>query len=115
MSETLLFRGEVLTVRRMLSPSPPPSAAGLLGNGYLAGEYPGGATTVDGVPQSAEVRVLWRDGNGGRHDGFVVARTVSAADGTWRVDGLNPNLRYDVVGRKNGFNDVIIANVQPKV
>lgn len=83
------------------------------GSGYLAGEYPGGTTTVDGVPQSAEIRVLWRDPNNSYMDGVVVARTVSAADGTWRVLGLNPNLRYDVVGRKDGHNDVIAANVQP--
>jgi hypothetical protein len=45
----------------------------------------------------------------------LVAKTQSAPDGTWRVDGLNPNLRYDVVGRKDGFNDVIVSNVQPVV
>lgn len=85
------------------------------GNGYLAGEYPDGTTTVEGAPQSATVRVLYRPGDGQVGDGMVVASTTSAADGTWRVDGLNPNLRYDVVGRKGGFNDVIVANVQPAV
>ena len=85
------------------------------GNGYLAGNFPGGITTVDGVPVSAEVRVEFRGRAGSISDGFVVAKTLSAPDGTWRVDGLNPSLRYDVVGRKNGFNDVIVANVQPVV
>ena len=85
------------------------------GNGYLAGEHPGGTTTVDGVPQSAQVRVVVRDPKNGPYDGFVAARAHSAPDGTWRVDGLNPNLRNDVIGRKDGFNDVIVSNVQPVV
>ena len=85
------------------------------GRGYLGGEYPGGTTTVDGGPQPAEIRILWRDPSNSHMDGTVVARTFSAADGTWRVDGLNPNLRFDVVGRKDNFNDVIVANVKPKL
>lgn len=87
----------------------------LKGTGYLAGELPGGATMVEGVPTQAEVRVLWRGPAGHPSDGVLVAKTQSAPDGTWRVDGLNPNLRYDVVGRKDGFNDVIVSNVHPVV
>ena len=85
------------------------------GTGYLSGEFPGGTTTVEGVPTQAEVRVLWRGPAGHPSDGVLVAKTQSAPDGTWRVEGLNPNLRYDVVGRKDGFNDVIVSNVQPVV
>lgn len=85
------------------------------GNGYLAGDYPGGITTVEGTPVGALVRVIFRDTAGSIYDGVVVAEARSAPDGTWRVDGLNPNLRYDVVGRKSGFNDVIVSNVQPVV
>lgn len=85
------------------------------GTGFLAGEFPGGTTTVEGVPAQAEVRVLWRGPVGHPSDGILVTKTQSAPDGTWRVDGLNPSLRYDVVGRKDGFNDVIVSNVQPVV
>lgn len=85
------------------------------GNGYLAGEFPDGITTVDAVPTSATVRILYRPAAGAPGDGVLVAETQSAPDGTWRVDGLNPALRYDVVGRKAGFNDVIMANVTPEV
>ena len=99
-------RGRAATSARDLPPR---------GNGYLAGEYPGGTTTVEGAPQSATVRVLYRPAEGRLGDGVVVASTTSAPDGTWRVDGLDPTLRYDVVGRKGGFNDVIVANVQPAV
>lgn len=88
---------------------PPP------GNGYLAGEFPGGITTVDAVPVSATVRVLYRPVPGSLGDGLLIAEVQSAPDGTWRVDGLNPALRYDVVGRKAGLKDVIMSNVQPKV
>lgn len=83
------------------------------GEGYLAGAYPSGVTTVDGVPQSVEVRVIWRGETDHRSDGTVVKKTMSAPDGTWRVDGLDTSLRYDVIGRKGGFNDVIVSNVHP--
>ena len=83
------------------------------GTGFLAGEFPGGAATVEGVPTQAEVRVLWRGPAGHAADGVLVSKTQSAPDGTWRVEGLNPNLRYDVVGRLEGRNDVIASNVQP--
>ena len=85
------------------------------GPGYLAGTFPGGITTVDAVPTSATVRILYRPAAGAPGDGVLVAETQSAPDGTWRVDGLNPSLRYDVVGRKAGLKDVIMSNVQPKV
>lgn len=82
--------------------------------GYLAGTYPDGTTTVEGIPVSATVRVLVRN-PGKASDGFVVMELVSAADGTWRADGLNPALKFDVVGRKDGHNDVIVANVSPSI
>lgn len=90
-------------------------SADFSGSGYLAGKFPKGTTTVDGSPVIATVRVLYRPTEGVPTDGVLVAQTRSAADGTWRVDNLNPALRYDVVGRKAGFNDVIMANVKPKV
>ncbi|MFG9301279.1 hypothetical protein [Pseudomonas aeruginosa] len=83
------------------------------GNGYLAGEFPDGITTVGGAPVAATVRILYRPESAAPGDGVVVAEVQSAADGTWRVDGLNPSLRYDVVGRKSGFNDTIMANIAP--
>lgn len=88
---------------------------GVEGNGYLAGSFPGGITTVDGVPTPATVRVLYRPGPGQPGDGALVAEVQSAADGSWRVDGLDPALKFDVVGRKAWFNDVIMSNVSPKV
>lgn len=84
------------------------------GIGYLAGEFPEGITTVAGAPVAATVRILLRQ-PGSFHDGRTVAEVQSAPDGTWRVDGLNPALRFDVVGRHSGFNDVIVANVSPAV
>lgn len=85
------------------------------GAGYLAGSFPNGITTVEGVPVSAQVRVLLRMPSGDLGDGQVVAFTTSAADGTWNVSGLDPNLRYDVIARKAGQNDVIASNVAPAV
>ena len=84
------------------------------GDGYLAGEFPDGATTVDGAPVAATVRVMVRK-PGDLADGFVVIETQSAPDGTWRVDGLPGRFKYDVVGRKDGFNDVLVADVTPVV
>ncbi len=82
------------------------------GAGYLSGSFPDGVTSVDGAPVAATVRVLVRS-PGKQADGFVVVETQSLADGTWLVDGLPTRLKYDVIGRKNGFNDVIMANVSP--
>lgn len=85
----------------------------LFGSGYLAGEYPGGTTTVEGVPQPAEVRALWRGPAGHPADGAVCGTSTSDNDGTWMVTGLSTDLVYDVVGRKEGYNDVIVAGVSP--
>lgn len=85
------------------------------GNGYLAGEFPDGITTVDGVPVNATVRVLLRTVAGHPGDGSLVAEVESAPDGSWRVDGLSTGFKYDVVGRKAGFNDVIMADISPAV
>lgn len=80
------------------------------GTGYLGGDYPF-QTKVEGVPTSVEIRVLWR--GYGDDDGYLVATTMSKPDGTWRVDNLSPNLKYDVVARRSGFNDLIMTDVTP--
>lgn len=83
------------------------------GHGYLAGEFPGGITSVDGVPTSATVRILYRPGEGEPGDGVVVATTQSGQDGTWRVEGLDTSKLFDVIGRADGFNDVIMSRISP--
>ncbi len=83
------------------------------GPGYLAGTFPEGVTSLDGAPLSATVRVLYRPGSGALGDGALMASVKSAHDGTWRVDGLDPALRFDVVCRLEGFNDLILSNVSP--
>lgn len=88
-------------------PRPPP------GDGYLAGTYPSGITTVDGAPVTAVVRIHLRAPYGTLGDGILVAQTESAADGSWVVEGLDTSLKFDVIGRKDGYNDVIKANVSP--
>ena len=84
------------------------------GPGYLAGSFPGGITTVKGVPTTATIRVHYRPAEGAVGDGILVAQVQSAPDGTWRVDGLNPALKFDVIGRKQGFRDVILPGLSPK-
>ena len=83
------------------------------GTGMLSGEFPDGITTIEGAPVSAEVRVLVRGEFGEAFDGAVVGSTVSASDGTWTVEGLDPDLKFDVVVRKEGYNDVMVTNVSP--
>lgn len=83
------------------------------GIGYLAGAFPDGLTTLKGAPVSANVRVILRSTVDGYGDGTVVAKVKSAADGTWRVDNLPINLKYDVIARYAGENDVIMSNVSP--
>lgn len=90
-----------------------PHQINVSGVGYLSGKFPEGITTIGGVPTSALIRVILRVEPGELGDGTVVAETSSAPDGTWRVDGLDPSLKFDVVGRKENFNDVIVSNVTP--
>ena len=80
------------------------------GPGYLAGEYPGGKTTVNGVPQAATVKVFYELGSG---DWQLAGETVSSIAGAWMVTGVDPDKRFQVLGRLAGYNDVILANVQP--
>ena len=99
--------GEQVTFRQV-------SVVSVKGPGYLAGEFPGGITTVEGAPVSATVRVHYRPAEGYLGDGELVAQVQSAPDGTWRVDNLNPALTFDVIGRLAGYNDVIVAGVKPE-
>lgn len=85
------------------------------GLGYFAGSFPDGLTTIKGVPVSASVRVLLRTPIQGYGDGVVVASTQSAADGTWRIEGLHTHLKYDVVARHNNERDTIASNVSPSL
>lgn len=97
----LFSRGKVRTTSYVGKGLPP------AGTGYLAGQVR--------LPQPvlATVRILYRPAAGALGDGELVAQVITAADGTWRVDNLNTNLRYDVVCRKDGYNDEITASVQP--
>lgn len=96
---------------RMLSP--PEAKPNFKGYGYLSGSFPDGITRVEGVPQAAEIRVLYRPLGDSEIDGYLVAKTVSSPDGTWIIQGLNHNLKYDVICRHEGYNDMILSNVSP--
>lgn len=86
------------------------------GDGFLAGDPPNGLVTLNGIAgvQNAKIRVLWRDATSPYY-GVLVAETLTDVDGRWRVDGLNAQLRYNVTVSKNGFNDLIVADVAPVV
>lgn len=83
------------------------------GPGFFAGEAPDGLTTVVSTPQPAEVRVYWRDPEDAEAEDVFVASTLSASNGTWRIDNLNPELQYVVRGRKAGFDDVTVVGATP--
>lgn len=82
------------------------------GDGYLAGEAPSGLTTLKGDPISATVRVLYRD-EASLCDGVCIATVQSNEFGEWIVEGVNPDAKFDVVGRLADYNDTITANVAP--
>lgn len=116
----VLLRRDVLSGRVVRSKYPLPNRVRvamqklpLAGQGYLAGEFPGGTTTVEGAPTPAEVRAIWRGPAGHPADGAVCGYAQSGVSGTWLIQNLNESLKYDVVGRKEGFNDVIVAGVTP--
>ena len=70
------------------------------GRGYLAGEAPltpdpdepDGRFKILNVPSRGRVSVYERVSM------TCVRSTLSAADGTWRVEYINPDMRYVVIG-----------------
>lgn len=84
------------------------------GNGFLAGDPPNGLVTINNSSPlaAARVRVLLRDEDSPYY-GTIVAETYTDIDGRWIVDDLDENLRYNVTVSKEGFNDLIVANVAP--
>ena len=83
------------------------------GPGFFAGEAPDGLTTIAGTPTSASVRVYWRDPADPQAPDVLVTQTTSAPDGTWRITGLNPALRYVVRAQKSQFDDVTVVGAAP--
>lgn len=84
------------------------------GTGSLSGSYPDGVVSDQGVPVVADIAVLLRMPDSETFDGLVIERTVSSQDGTWLVENLNKNLRFDVIARMPMRNDVIASNITPK-
>jgi hypothetical protein len=79
------------------------------GGGYIAGESPG-LVTVNSVPAERELEVRHRRSR-------MIMRTKSSnSDGTYRIEGLDPNEEFDVIGRdySGTYNDVIVSRVKPK-
>ena len=89
------------------------------GRGYIAGEAPasGDPDAPDGrfkilnVPSRGRVAVLERGA------GRVIAQTLSAPDGTWRIDGLNEEMQFTVMGFDDrGLQNAAIQDwIQPAV
>ncbi|MGN6518774.1 MAG: hypothetical protein ACTHK2_05035 [Dokdonella sp.] len=79
------------------------------GLGFIAGTSPLGLVTVNGSPGAREVEVRHRKTR------MPIATTFSAADGTYRFDGLNPDEEFDVIARDwaGTYNDAILARVKP--
>ena len=44
---------------------------------------------------------------------MLMAEVQSNHAGVWQGDGLDPALKYDVICRAPGYNDMILANVSP--
>ena len=87
----------------------------LTGMGYLGGDFPDYVTKVEGAPAQTEILVFLHRDPGDPGDGKLIKRLTTFQSGSWRVDNLNPDLRYDVVCRYPGYKDEIISNVKPHV
>lgn len=85
------------------------------GQGYFSSSFPNFIVSVEGVPSIGEVRVLQHSTSIIESDGVLVAKTMSDITGQWRIYGLDPETTYDVVCRVDGYNDMIFANVKPKI
>lgn len=93
-----------------------PSASLMLsGNGYLGGDFPDYVTKIEGTPTKTEILVLVHGEMGSDGDGQMVSHIETLDTGSWRVDNLNPDLRYDVVCRYPGYKDEIMSNIKPFV
>ncbi len=79
------------------------------GVGYLAGLLQGRGSV------SGTIRLHYHAPFTQPGDGDLVATTAVASDGSWLIENLNPALKYDVIARSTGFNDVITAGVTPAV
>lgn len=77
--------------------------------GYLAGEYPQGITTKNGIPCKA--RILVTEASTYR----AVASTVTSESGTWLVAGVDTERRYNVIARDiaHEYSDVVAVRVRP--
>lgn len=82
------------------------------GTGLLAGSSPNGLTTLNSAPTSATVTVRVRH-PGRSVDGLIAATAASSGAGVWGVGTLNEQITFDVVGRLEDENDVIVAGVTP--
>lgn len=80
------------------------------GNTYLSGDYPDSSIKDDGAPSSGEVSILYRS-NDPILGGVTIAKTLAAQSGEWRVSGLQHDISFDVVARKNNRKDAIVSNV----
>jgi hypothetical protein len=78
------------------------------GFGYFAGEAPATSDPEDPDGRAKKVNVpsVVRIGIFERGSMICVADTVSKPDGTWRVEYLNPDIFYTVIG----FDDAGLVN-----
>lgn len=84
------------------------------GGGFLAGSFPDGLTTVEGVPVAAEIIVRLRtETPGAPGDGCMVAHTFSSPSGEWLVPNLSTAKRYDVFARLVGECDALQSDITP--
>ncbi len=81
----------------------------LSGSGYLGGDFPDYVTKVEGVPTKTEILVFERSTS------QLVQHIKTEITGSWRVSDLNPDLRFDVICRFDGYKDEVISGVQPFV
>lgn len=104
----------VFTGYLFLSP-PPRRYVDISGDGYLGGDFPDYVTKVEGIPTQTEILVFLRREIGQPDNGRLIKHLTTFESGSWRVDNLNSDLRYDVVCRYPGYKDEIMSNIKPFV
>lgn len=70
---------------------------------------------VTSAPLNLNTLVFLHRNSGDPGDGKLIKRLTTFQSGSWRVDNLNPDLRYDVVCRYTGYKDEIMSNIKPFV
>ncbi|MFW1800969.1 hypothetical protein ACG9YX_13185 [Acinetobacter nematophilus] len=86
------------------------------GKAVLGGIFPLGSVYLEGTPvQGAQILIYLRESVLYPHPAICIKKLITDESGSWELDSLNKNLKFDVVCQLEGFNDLVLSNILPEV